>query len=197
MATPALKPAPLQPEHWIDAALSRLSRDGIEAVRVEVLARDLGVSKGSFYWHFRDRADLLAKMLARWEGEEAAWLEAAISGVHSPASRWARLVNRSIEPERLRCEAGLRAWARCDATVASCLAAIEKSRAAYIASILRDVGFAPSAADTWAELALLVCLGWLDRATRDEDFRLASRGLGEFLSEMILAASDRLAPPSQ
>ncbi|MGH6869422.1 MAG: TetR/AcrR family transcriptional regulator [Methylocella sp.] len=176
--------------------MSRLSRDGIEAVRVELLARDLGVSKGSFYWHFRDRADLLSRMLARWEGGEAAWLDAAISGVHSPASRWARLVNRSIEPDRLRCEAGLRAWARGDAAVASCLATIEGRRTAYIASILREVGFAPRAADTWAELALLVCLGWFDRATRDEDFRLASGGLAELLSEMILAASDRLVAPN-
>ena len=42
----------------------RLARHGIESVRVEVLARDLGVSKGSFYWHFRDRSELLEKLLA-------------------------------------------------------------------------------------------------------------------------------------
>ena len=42
---------------------------------MEVVARDLHASKGSFYWHFRDRADLLDKMLAHWEVEELGWLE--------------------------------------------------------------------------------------------------------------------------
>lgn len=57
--------------------------------------------------------------------------------------------------------------------------------------MLRDVSFAPSAAQAWAEVVLLVCLGWLDRATRDREFELAGRGLGEFLSELVLAASSR------
>ena len=48
----------------------RLAEHGVESVRVEVLARDLGVSKGSFYWHFRDRGELLEKLLARWEDGE-------------------------------------------------------------------------------------------------------------------------------
>ena len=71
----ALKASPLQPDDWIRAAFARLSTEGIESVRIELLARDLGVSKGSFYWHFQDREELLAKMLDRWEGDEIAWLD--------------------------------------------------------------------------------------------------------------------------
>ena len=48
---------------WLDAALTSLVRGGIEGVRVERLARDLGVTKGSFYWHFEDRPDLLRGLL--------------------------------------------------------------------------------------------------------------------------------------
>jgi AcrR family transcriptional regulator len=62
----ALKTSPLQPDDWIRAGFARLAGEGIEAVRIELLARDLGVSKGSFYWHFQDREELLAKMFARW-----------------------------------------------------------------------------------------------------------------------------------
>lgn len=192
-AAPApIKFTPLQPQDWIRAASSRLSREGIEAVRVEVLARDLRVSKGSFYWHFRDREDLLSSVLAQWEQEEVAWLQDAASGETSAAARWANLVERSAEEQRCRFEAALRAWARRDDRVAVRVAAIEKGRRQFTADVLQDVGFTARAAEAWADLAQLVYLGWLDRSTRDAEFRLAGRGLGEFLSELVLAASMRL-----
>jgi AcrR family transcriptional regulator len=192
-AAPApLKPVPLQPLDWIRAATARFAQEGIEAVRVEVLARDLRVSKGSFYWHFRDREDLLNTMLAHWEGEETAWLHEAAGGEKSAAARWANLVERSADTQRCRFEAALRSWAWRDDRIAGRVAAVEKAGREFIAQVLRDVGFAPRAADSWADLAQLVYLGWLDRSTRDAEFRLAGRGLGEFLSELVLAASARL-----
>ena len=79
MASPAPirapKSTPLQRGDWVRAAFARLSDDGIDAVRVEVLARDLHVSKGSFYWHFRDRDELAAAMLDQWDEDESAWLD--------------------------------------------------------------------------------------------------------------------------
>jgi AcrR family transcriptional regulator len=192
-AAPApLKHTALQPSDWIRAASSRLSQEGIEAVRVEVLARDLHVSKGSFYWHFRDREDLLNSMLLKWEEAETAWLHEATESERSAAARWATLVEHLASAHRCRFEAALRAWARRDDRVAVRVAAAEKARREFIANVLQDVGFAPPAASSWAELAQLMYLGWLDRSTRDAEFRLAGHGLGEFLSELILAASARL-----
>jgi AcrR family transcriptional regulator len=192
-AAPApLRPVPLHPSDWIRAASSRLSQEGIEAVRVEVLARDLHVSKGSFYWHFRDRADLLNFMLTRWEEAETAWLHEVADGERSAAARWALMVERSADSQRSRFEAALRGWARRDERVAVRVATVENGRREFIADVLQDIGFAPPAANSWAALAQLVYLGWLDRTTRDAEFRLAGHGLGEFLSELILAASARL-----
>lgn len=192
MATqPITKANPLQPEDWTAAGFARLGAEGVEAVRVEVLARDLGVSKGSFYWHFRDREDLLEKMLARWEDNELEWLSGAIADRHSAAARWARLVERSSDAGRMRAEAALRAWARTDTRIATRIRRVENRRAGYIATVLLDVGFTARAAESWSELAMLVYLGWLDRATRDPEFQLAGPGLGEFLSELVLAASGR------
>src|SRR4051812_49828529 len=54
-------------EDWIAAGLKALARGGPEAVRVEPLARELGATKGSFYWHFQDRAALLQALLDDWE----------------------------------------------------------------------------------------------------------------------------------
>ena len=53
-------------DHWLRAARLALLHNGPEAVRVEPLARDLGVTKGSFYWHFRDRGALLEALLVEW-----------------------------------------------------------------------------------------------------------------------------------
>ncbi|MGD0955242.1 MAG: TetR/AcrR family transcriptional regulator [Candidatus Acidiferrales bacterium] len=184
--------APLHREDWIKAAFARLSDLGVEAVRVEVLARDLGVSKGSFYWHFRNRIDLLDRMLASWEDEELHSIDPDEDS--SAATRWARFVQGTADPNRIRVEVAVRAWARRDERVARAVAIVERRRSAVIANVLRDVGFARPAAELWSQVALLVCLGWLDRATRDREFQLASRSLGEFLSELVLAASSR--PPT-
>jgi AcrR family transcriptional regulator len=184
-----VRESPLQPENWIQAAFLRLSAQGVEAVRVELLARDLGATKGSFYWHFKDREDLLSRVMLQWEQEEMQWLEAAQEPGSGAAVRWARFIERSANLDRARLEISFRAWARRDNHVAIHVATIEAKRRAHVASVLRDVGFTPSTAEKWSELALLAYLGWIDKSTRDPEFHVAGRGLGEYLSDLILAAS--------
>jgi AcrR family transcriptional regulator len=65
----------LSKEDWLKAARLALLHNGPDGVRVEPLARDLGVTKGSFYWHFTDRNDLLEKLLKEWEEETDIFLE--------------------------------------------------------------------------------------------------------------------------
>jgi len=194
MASPApLKSTNLQPNDWILAGYARLSAEGIEAVRVEVLARELRVSKGSFYWHFQDREELLAKMLAHWESEELGWLESVSSGNHSAAARWARFVERFGEPERARLLIAFHSWARHDTKVAARIAGLESKRSRFIAEVLQDIGLTRSAAESWSELAQYACLGWLDRATRDAGSASGNQNLGNILSELIRAASAQTA----
>jgi AcrR family transcriptional regulator len=188
----ALKTSPLQPDDWLRAAFARLAGEGIESVRVELLARDLGVSKGSFYWHFQDREELLGRMFDRWEKEEIDWLDETVI-TPKAAARWARFVHHCTEPQLARLESAMRTWSRRDERIAARITAIEKKRNAHISSVLRAIGFAPPAAESWAEITLLVYLGWLDRITRDQEFQSTGRSLEEFFSALILAASDRAA----
>jgi AcrR family transcriptional regulator len=193
MATAApLRTPTRKPDDWINAAFQKLAREGIDSVRIEVLARELGVSKGSFYWHFRDRDELLAQMLERWEKSEADWL--ASEEFHgpepNPAARWAQFVARSSEPDVMRAEIAVHSWARRDEQVAQRLAAIEERKTRVMADVLGDIGFAKEAAERWARMILLVYQGWLDRQTRaGEPAAPAEQGLGPILSEMVLAAS--------
>ncbi|MGA9632139.1 MAG: hypothetical protein WBQ63_12000, partial [Candidatus Acidiferrales bacterium] len=73
----------------------------------------------------------------------------------------------------------------------------EQRRAAVISNVLQDVGFDRRSAEAWSEVVLLLCLGWLDRTTRDRQFQLAGRSLGDLLSALILAASNRLPADEQ
>jgi AcrR family transcriptional regulator len=171
--------------------MARLASDGIESVRIELLARDLRVSKGSFYWHFRDREDLLGKILAHWEEDERARLEP--SG-HAAALRWAWFVDQNSTQERVRMELAIRAWARKDEKVAGCLATADKERTRFIADVLREIGFANAASESWAEVILLVWLGWLDRAAQTANSESTHSSLGDLLSRLILAASENPSP---
>ncbi len=139
-----------------------------------MLARDLGVSKGSFYWHFRDREDLLTCVLDRWEADEIEWLAATDVKMRA-AARWARFVEHCADLTRARLESAVRGWAQREESMAARISArisgIDKKRTAHIASVLRDIGFAVPSAASWSELALLVYLGWLDRVTRDREFQ--------------------------
>lgn len=164
-------------------------------MRIEVLARDLGVSKGSFYWHFRDRNDLLEKLLARWEDGELDWLNAAAEA--GAAMQWANFIEKTSNPEGMRMEVALRTWARRDERVAVRVAAIEKRKARLIVDVLREVGFTQSAAESGSELVLLICLGWIDRGTRDRQANPLGSSLSELLSEFLLAASARSQAPDR
>jgi hypothetical protein len=130
-------------------------------------------------------------MLADWEQRELGSLDLGADAA-SAASRWARIVQATADPSRIQLEAAMRSWAHRDEEVARRVAAVELKRASVIADVLQEVGFTRPAAQAWSEVALLLCLGWLDRATRDRQFQLSSRGLDDFLSEIVLAASSGL-----
>jgi AcrR family transcriptional regulator len=120
---------------WIDAALQALSTGGHEAVRVEALAASLGVSKGGFYWHFKDRPALLGEVLDSWE---KAVVEDVIAQVESqPAEPRAKLAQLfALAPSvDFEVELAIRDWSRRDARVATRLRRIDTKRMAYLRSL--------------------------------------------------------------
>jgi AcrR family transcriptional regulator len=120
---------------WIEAAQQALGAGGLEAVRVEVLATSLGVSKGGFYWHFKDRQALLTEMLDSWE---KTMVEDVIAQVESrPAEPRAKLQHLFALASTVdfAVELAIRDWSRRDAEVASRLRRIDRRRMAYMRSL--------------------------------------------------------------
>lgn len=132
----------LTPEDWIKAAFRRLGQGGIGAVRAEGLARDLGVSKGSFYWHFVDLPDLKAQMLAHWRDQATTRIVAlAEAAGDDPMLRLLRLMDLATsdlaEPYGgLSTEAAIRDWARTDAAAALAQSQSDEARLAYLTQVL-------------------------------------------------------------
>ncbi len=155
----------LRAEDWIEAALGALAEGGFSAVRIEALARKLKVSKGSFYWHFKDLPALLQVVLTTWEDRVEADLAAlAEAPARSPADRLLRLagidetigqgaasVLRVPPPEagaveRLSVAPGgaldmaIRAWARQDPAARAVQARVDRRRLAFLAAAFDQAG---------------------------------------------------------
>jgi len=92
----AVPEARLKAADWEAAALDALAENGLAGVAVEPLARRLGVTKGSFYWHFADREALLAAALTHWEKSHTESVIDAVEGVRDPRERLARLMGRVL-----------------------------------------------------------------------------------------------------
>jgi len=126
---------------WIEAALKALAAGGPDAIRVEALAGDLGVSKGGFYWHFKDRGALLEEMLDTWEqsvvGDVIAEVESE-SG--EPLAKLRHLFElASSAPDLLPVELALRDWSRRDKGVAARLHRIDNQRMEYMRSLFGPI----------------------------------------------------------
>jgi AcrR family transcriptional regulator len=85
----------LSPEDWAQAALDLIAEQGVAALAVETLARRLGVTKGSFYWHFPSRDALLTLALERWEAVEVETVLGPVERIEDPRERLRELFLRT------------------------------------------------------------------------------------------------------
>jgi AcrR family transcriptional regulator len=173
---------------WVRAAIDILSLKGVDSVRVEVLARQLNISKGSFYWHFKDRQDLLEAILDEWETSQSDWSTEG-EDVHNPVERWARLFELFSRPAYARLEMAISSWARQEEKVALRVASADRKRVAYLSRVFREIGFSANQAAEWANAAMFLYLGWMDRMTRAVPYEESDTPLAELLSRFVLAAS--------
>lgn len=145
-------------QDWMRAARLALLEGGVGSVRVEKLARELGVTKGSFYWHFSDRGALLEALLEEWESEADLLIGAigAPLAVGMPAllERLALDVVASEKGEAPS-DAAIFGWAAADPQIARRVNAAEAERVALLATMIGDAAK--------AELIYMTYLGFILR----------------------------------
>lgn len=122
---------------WVDAATRALAAGGPEAVRVEALAKELGVSKGGFYWHFDDRQALIREALDSWEKTGTEDVIATVDGgPPDPRAKLRRLFELAPAAKGLfAVELALRDFSRRDRDVAKRLRRVDRRRLTYLRSL--------------------------------------------------------------
>lgn len=136
----------LTPEAWIAAATDVLIDRGIDAVRVDVLAKAMAVTRGSFYWHFKDREALLVAVLNAWRDGATEQVIQRFEGQqadpHTLIGELISLPFRGRAAERAaRVELAIRAWARRDALARQAVDEVDARRLSYIAQCFSALGF--------------------------------------------------------
>lgn len=120
---------------WIASGLRTLATEGASALKVGALATAMGVSRGSFYWHFRDFADFRAKLLASWRDRTVDQVIREFEAEPAGPRRLQRLVKRAFFGRR-GLDRAIRIWAADEPDVATMVAAVDARRVAYMAELL-------------------------------------------------------------
>lgn len=136
MATPRLTP-----EKWLSAGFDALARLGPQAIAAEPLARALGTTKGSFYWHFKDVPAFQEALFASWQADALAKLE-TVSRLTTPADQQLRQFGQTVIQDSA--EHSLRIWANSDSRIASVLTKVDEARQTYLIALLGELGLGNS-----------------------------------------------------
>jgi AcrR family transcriptional regulator len=132
----------LHREDWLNHALETLDKQGVEGLYVEPLARSLGVTPGSFYWHFEDRQamlDAVADHVSRYMLE--AMSRSAESTEGSPANRLLSLMEEISLQDRGRYEKAVRGWASTDPKIMKIVKEVDQKRLGYMTRAFEEIGF--------------------------------------------------------
>src|SRR3954466_9204254 len=122
---------------WLDHGLKALARKGFTALKVDPLAKAMGVSRGSFYWHFADVRAFHAALLKHWHEVAAEQIIADVEAA-SPGHQALELLLRRVFGERLKLEGAVRTWASIDPAARAAVQAIDRRRLDYIEHLLEQ-----------------------------------------------------------
>ena len=146
---------------WAQAALDVVAAEGVSAVAVEPLARKLGVTKGSFYWHFPSRSALLQAALERWEQVELDEVFAQLEAISDPRARMRELFRKVAYEARSHVIYAELLKALDHPVVQPVMQRVSKRRLDYLVLAFRQVGLPRAQAQHRAHLTYAAYVGFL------------------------------------
>jgi AcrR family transcriptional regulator len=172
---------------WIKGALAALAEEGAGALRVEVLAKKLRVTKGSFYWHFKDRRDLVDAVLDEWKNgrirdirkQTSAQAGQELATLHHTIDIYSAGRNRRGLPIEL----AVREWARHDARAAAVVEQVDAERLVCAARLFKELGL--TAAEASARSVLLYAYVFGYSLMRCDSFLPDAVATKEWISRQI------------
>lgn len=148
----------LSREDWLHHGMKTLADHGFGALKADLLAKSLNVSRGSFYWHFRDLTEFHDALIDEWQSRATQQVIDWIEQTAITDQRLKSLMRRAWSVSN-RTERAVRAWATHRPQVATRLEAVDKKRIDYIASLLKSTGLTAKQARSRAIFAASAYLG--------------------------------------
>jgi AcrR family transcriptional regulator len=174
----------LDRERWEAAALDAFEQGGLPAVAVEPLARALGVTKGSFYWHFKDRRALIDAMVARWERLHVDRPVDASAEIEDPRERLLALLGRaSGKPPTIFVRM---LDAVDDPAVAAAVERAARRRVDFMAAAFRELGLTPAKARRQALVAYSAYVGRAHLARHAPEVLGDQQALARHLAALLI-----------
>jgi AcrR family transcriptional regulator len=149
----------LSAQDWLDAGLKTLAQQGFSALKAEPLAKAMGVSRGSFYWHFADIGAFHAAILKAWREVAAEAIIAHVEAASDGENPLAVLLRR-VFSEKLALERAVRSWAAFDASARAAVQAIDRRRLDYVEGLIGARGTAAEKAQARAQILYWAFLGY-------------------------------------
>jgi AcrR family transcriptional regulator len=174
---------PIDAATWERVALEAIREGGLAAVSVEALARKLGVTKGSFYWHFKNRGALLAAALERWERRMDRFL-AQLEEIDDPHRRMAEMFFDAAEKAHESLYTTLSASSD-HAAVHATIRRVSEKQLQVAVQALRQLGMSPRKAQVRASLAYSLYVGVLHLARNERERLPPPEGLRGYAAEAV------------
>jgi len=146
---------PLHREQWLEKALTIVSRGGGAKLRIAALVSEVGVTKGSFYWHFKNRADFVRSLIDYWHARYTLTVSDYLDGFEGSAEEKLRRLMQMVFVEQLtRYDLAIRAWAIAEPKLRDLVKRTDDYRLNYLRMLFRGMGFDSEASDLRARVFL-------------------------------------------
>jgi AcrR family transcriptional regulator len=147
-------------QDWLAMGIQILIEKGAEAVKIDPLAKLLNVTRGSFYWHFKDRNDLLEAILNEWETQNTKSVIVQVEELgSSPSSKLLNLFEIAAQNDN-RFEKAIRIWSDNDPRATAVIEQVDRQRLEYLQDLFLQLGFSETDARVRAQIIYSVRLGW-------------------------------------
>lgn len=170
---------------WEQQALVLIAEKGIRAVAVESLARRMGVTKGSFYWHFQNREALLEQSLLRWEKHDEVNLQTSLSAIDDPRERLRSFFRRTGREKLTHNVYSSLCMASDHPQVEPLLERVAARRMKHIEKAFEEIGFDPQEASHRARLTYSAYLGFLQLQKQHQTPSLSSEEFEAYMTHVI------------
>ena len=181
----------LSKENWLDHGLKILATKGPDALKADVLAKLLKVSRGSFYWHFKDIGQFHDELLARWRKLATDEIIITVDQKLTAAERLRLLMHTALMGDE-KLERGIRSWAAQNTNAARAITSVDKARVRYLQDVLKLAGLSNTDASMratfiyWAYIGRVMVGKGSQRLNKDEISVLADVMLSDDRSNASL-----------